>query len=120
MSRIPHCLDNRLTVNCEILATCSSTYSPVRTSQETLSLHKVKLSPLQAVEFYRFVRCRGSHTVGSEMAVKLSALRTGCPLLLRNIIFLFLILISVRISGDLIFRPKKKNHLLLVECQNKE
>jgi hypothetical protein len=32
MSRIPHCLDNRYTVNCEILAICSSTYSPVRTS----------------------------------------------------------------------------------------
>jgi hypothetical protein len=31
-SRLPHCLDNRLTVNCEMLATCSSTYSPVRTS----------------------------------------------------------------------------------------
>jgi hypothetical protein len=27
-------LDNRLTVSFEILATCSSTYSPVRTSQE--------------------------------------------------------------------------------------
>jgi hypothetical protein len=25
MLRIPHCLDNRLTVNCETLATCSST-----------------------------------------------------------------------------------------------
>jgi hypothetical protein len=35
MLRIPHCLDSRLTVNCKILATCSSTYSPVRTSQET-------------------------------------------------------------------------------------
>jgi hypothetical protein len=34
MLRIPHCLDNRLTVNCEILATFSSTYGPVRTSQE--------------------------------------------------------------------------------------
>jgi hypothetical protein len=34
MLRIPHCLDNRLTVNCEILATCSSTYSPVRTTQD--------------------------------------------------------------------------------------
>jgi hypothetical protein len=34
MLRIPHCIDNRLTVNCEMLATCSSTYSPVRTSQE--------------------------------------------------------------------------------------
>jgi hypothetical protein len=36
--RIPHCLDNRLTVNCEILATCSSTYTPVRTSQEAHSV----------------------------------------------------------------------------------
>jgi hypothetical protein len=32
--RIPQCLDNRPTVNCEILATCSSTYSPVCTLQE--------------------------------------------------------------------------------------
>jgi hypothetical protein len=38
MLRIQHCLDNRLTVNCEILATCSSTYSPVRTSQEARSV----------------------------------------------------------------------------------
>jgi hypothetical protein len=38
MLRIPHCLDSRLTVNCEILATCSSTYSPVRTSQEVHSV----------------------------------------------------------------------------------
>jgi hypothetical protein len=38
MLRIPYCLDNRLTVNCEILATCSSTYSPVRTSQEAHSI----------------------------------------------------------------------------------
>jgi hypothetical protein len=38
MLMIPHCLDNRLTVNCEILATCSSTYSPVRTSQEAHSV----------------------------------------------------------------------------------
>jgi hypothetical protein len=34
MLRFPHCLDNRLTVNCEILATCSSTYSTIRTSLE--------------------------------------------------------------------------------------
>jgi hypothetical protein len=34
MLRIPNYLDKRLTVNCEILGTCSSTYSPVRTSQE--------------------------------------------------------------------------------------
>jgi hypothetical protein len=46
MLRIPHCLDSRLTVNCEILATCSSNYSPVRTSQEAHSVSiKVKLSP---------------------------------------------------------------------------
>jgi hypothetical protein len=38
MSRIPHFLDNRLTVNCEILATFSSTYSPVRTSQKAHSV----------------------------------------------------------------------------------
>jgi hypothetical protein len=38
MLRIPHFLDNRLTVNCEVLATCSSTYSPVRTSQEAHSV----------------------------------------------------------------------------------
>jgi hypothetical protein len=38
MLRIQHCLDNRLTVNCEILATCSSIYSPVRTSQEPHSI----------------------------------------------------------------------------------
>jgi hypothetical protein len=38
MLRIPHCLDNRLTVNSEILATCSSTYSPVLTSQEAHSV----------------------------------------------------------------------------------
>jgi hypothetical protein len=38
MLRIPHCLDSQLTVNCEILATCSSTYSPVRTSQEAHSV----------------------------------------------------------------------------------
>jgi hypothetical protein len=38
MLRIPHCLDNRLTVNCEILATCSCTYSPVCTSQEARSV----------------------------------------------------------------------------------
>jgi hypothetical protein len=38
MLRIPHCLYNRLTVNCEILGTSSSTYSPVRTSQEAHSV----------------------------------------------------------------------------------
>jgi hypothetical protein len=40
MLRILHCLDNRLTVNCEILATCSSTYywvSGLRPSSGILS-----------------------------------------------------------------------------------
>jgi hypothetical protein len=46
MLRIPHCLDNRLTVNCEILATCSSTYSPVRTSQEAHSVSQNKAVPV--------------------------------------------------------------------------
>jgi hypothetical protein len=41
MLRIPHCLDNWLTVNCEILATCSSTYSPVRTSWRPIGLSHV-------------------------------------------------------------------------------
>jgi hypothetical protein len=36
--RIPHCLDNRFTVKCKTLATCSRTYSPVRTSQEAHSV----------------------------------------------------------------------------------
>jgi hypothetical protein len=52
-----------------------------------------------AVEAYRVVRYRESHivwTVGSQMAARLSSLRTGHTLLPRNIIFLFLVLISVR------------------------
>jgi hypothetical protein len=51
------------------------------------------------VEAYRVLRCLGSHivqTIGSQMAVRLSALRTGHALLQRNIIFLLLVLISVR------------------------
>jgi hypothetical protein len=38
MLSIPHCLDIQLTVNCEILATCSSTYSTVRSSQDAHSV----------------------------------------------------------------------------------
>jgi hypothetical protein len=34
----PTLSNNLLTVNCKILATCSSTYSPVRTSQEAHSV----------------------------------------------------------------------------------
>jgi hypothetical protein len=49
MLRIPHCLDNRLTVNCEILATCSSTYSPVRTSQEHTPSPYSKAIPVTGV-----------------------------------------------------------------------
>jgi hypothetical protein len=45
MLRIQHCLGNRLTVNCEILATCSSTYSPLRTSQEAHSISIKKSYP---------------------------------------------------------------------------
>jgi hypothetical protein len=36
--RSPHCIDGRLTVKCVILATSSSTYSPVSTSQEAHSV----------------------------------------------------------------------------------
>jgi hypothetical protein len=53
--RIPHCLDNRLTVNCEILATCSSTYSPVRTSQEAHSVSR-PTRPVTEIAFYFIVR----------------------------------------------------------------
>jgi hypothetical protein len=52
MLRIPHCLDSRLTVNCEILATCSSTYSPVRTSQEAHSFEAPTLSR-QSADLWR-------------------------------------------------------------------
>jgi hypothetical protein len=49
---------------------------------DEMNLGKLKLSLLQAVEAYKFVRRRGSHifqTVGSQMVVKLSALRAGRP-----------------------------------------
>jgi hypothetical protein len=48
----------------------------------------VKLSLQQAVEARRFVRRRGSHifqTIGSQMAMRLSALRAGRPLPPRKI-----------------------------------
>jgi hypothetical protein len=52
----------------------------------------VKLSLQQAVEAHRVVRRRGFQTVGSQMAVRLSALRAGRPLPPGG----FLVLISVR------------------------
>jgi hypothetical protein len=63
MLRIPHCLDNRLTVNCEILATCSSTYSLVRNSQEAHSVSISKAIPvtdrggLKGCEMLRVPHC---------------------------------------------------------------
>jgi hypothetical protein len=51
---------------------------------------KENLFPYQEVEVYTVVRCWGSHfvyTVGSQMAVMLSALRTGSALLPQNVIF---------------------------------
>jgi hypothetical protein len=60
---------------------------------------KIKSIPVQAVEAFKVVRCWGSHivwTVDSQMAVRLSALRTDCALLPIHIIFLLLVLISVK------------------------
>jgi hypothetical protein len=71
MLRISHCLDSRLTVNCEILATCSSTYNPVRTSQEAHSVSKAipvtGHGGLQGCEMLRISQCLGSRlTVGGK------------------------------------------------------
>jgi hypothetical protein len=55
---------------------------------------KIKPSVYQAVEAYRVARCRGSnvvHTIGSETAIRLSALLAGRALLLEYL----LVLISV-------------------------
>jgi hypothetical protein len=56
MLRISHCLDNRLTVNCEILATCCSTYGPVRTSQEAHSVKIIKFLTLSGLELWPLSR----------------------------------------------------------------
>jgi hypothetical protein len=58
-------------------------------------IQKRKLSLQQAAEDHRVVRCRGSHmfwTIGSQMAVRLSALRAGRPLNRGR----FLVLTSVK------------------------
>jgi hypothetical protein len=58
-------------------------------------VRKVKLCLYEAVEAHTVVRSRGCHifqTIGSQMAVKLSALLAGRPLPLER----FLALISVR------------------------
>jgi hypothetical protein len=90
MLRIPHCLDNRLTVNCEIVATCSSTYSPVRTSQKA---HFVSIK-------YSYARNRPWWLIGlwdvEAPTLSRQSARTGRALLPRNINFLLLALISVR------------------------
>jgi hypothetical protein len=54
----------------------------------TLKSKKGKAVPVQAVEAHRVVRRRGSHIfqqIGSEIALRLSALRTGRPLPPRKI-----------------------------------
>jgi hypothetical protein len=69
----------------------------------SIPLTSWKLSPQQAMEAYRVVRCWGSHivqTVCSQIAVRLSVLRTDRALLPRNNISLLLVLISVRAWVD--------------------
>jgi hypothetical protein len=51
------------------------------------------------VEAYSVVRCYGSNivlTFGSQMAARLSTLRTSRTVILRNIIFLLMVLITLR------------------------
>jgi hypothetical protein len=58
-------------------------------------IHKVKAIPEQAVEVHRFVRRRSSYifyTIGSQMAVRMSAFLAGLNLAPGR----FLVLISVR------------------------
>jgi hypothetical protein len=65
--------------------------------ESRLLIHCKRLTE-EGVEAYRDVKHQGSHVfskIGSQMAVRLSALRTGHALLRRNIIFLFLVLMSV-------------------------
>jgi hypothetical protein len=67
----------------------------VQTDSDESKKVKVKLSLQQAVEAHRIVRRRGSHifhTIGSQMAVRLSALRADHPLPSGR----FQVLISVR------------------------
>jgi hypothetical protein len=77
MLRISHCLDNRLTVNREILATCSSTYSPVRTSQEAHSVSISKAIPvtglggLYCCDMLRIPHCIDSRLTGGSKVVSL-------------------------------------------------
>jgi hypothetical protein len=63
--------------------------------QRVFDSRKVNVSMWQNVEAYKAVRCRGStifKKIGSQVAVKLSALLSGRALLLRNIFsYLFLL-----------------------------
>jgi hypothetical protein len=73
-----------MSLKSHLIATC---FGLTRLSSGNLSLvrqkckgKQVKLTQYQAVEAHRFVRPWGSHifyTIGSQMAVRLSALRTG-------------------------------------------
>jgi hypothetical protein len=78
---------------------CSDPVNYVQHLQRLFWRKKVKTSLLQAVEAYRVVRGRGSHIVqanGSQLAIRLLDSCAGRTLLPRNIIFLLLVLISVR------------------------
>jgi hypothetical protein len=72
---------------------------------------KVKLSLHQTVEAHRAVRRRGSHIfykIGSPVTVKLSALRSGRPLVPRR----FLVVISVRGWVDALAIAAGRNRLI--------
>jgi hypothetical protein len=85
----------------------------------TPRVKEVRLSLQNAVKAHRVVRCRGSHIfyrIGSQMAVRLSALRTGSPL--TTGIFLVLIFVRGRVDPRTIMwlegrdKLKKKIHLI--------
>jgi hypothetical protein len=98
MLRISHCLDSRLTVNCEILATCISTYSLVRTSQAAHSV-SIKKSyppnrpwrPIGLWDVEDPTLCRQSAHSGTDVSRKRRPLSSP-----QNIFSLLLVLIYVR------------------------
>jgi hypothetical protein len=83
--------------------TCERVRETGRKEEVKVSKNKSKVSKaipvtghggLYCCEMLRIPHCL--ETVGSQMETRLSALRTGRALLPRNIIFLLLVLISVR------------------------